>query len=254
MALHWRTALIAAGGAGLLAVALTGCGNADAADAPVEHKNFPLAGKTLTIEADDSTLVVTPADVKDVEVSRQVDGWVVLGSGPHASWALTDGKLSLKVKCDGVINGCSARHEVKVPRGVALTVTDDDGRVEAGGFDTPLKITSDNGRVTVEDSSGPLDLTSGDGQIEGRGIRAKTVRASSDNGRVGLAFTVVPDSVDARSNDGRVDISVPKDTYKVGARSDNGRVSVGVDRSDSSTHVLTARSDNGRVTVRDSGN
>ncbi|MFD7012947.1 DUF4097 family beta strand repeat-containing protein [Streptomyces sp. NPDC059928] len=250
MALHRRTALLAACGAGLLAFALTGCGSADAADAPVEHKDFPFAGKTLTIEADDSTVVVTPADVPDVEVARQVNGWAAFGSGPDASWGLKNGTLSLTVKCDGLISNCGARHEVKVPRGVAVTVTSDDGRVEAAGFATPLKITSDNGRVSVKDSSGPLDLTAQDGRIEGEGISSKTVRAGSDNGRVELTFAVVPDSVQATSDDGRVDLSVPKGTYKVDARADNGRVGVAVDRSDSSTHVLTARSDNGRVTVR----
>uniref|UniRef100_A0AAU2VAU1 DUF4097 domain-containing protein n=1 Tax=Streptomyces sp. NBC_00003 TaxID=2903608 RepID=A0AAU2VAU1_9ACTN len=249
MAFRCRTALFAAAGAGFLCFALTGCGSSDPGDAPVEHKNFALGGKALTIDAGNSTVVVTPADVKDVRVARQVNGWVAFGNGPDASWELSNGTLSLGVKCSGLVKNCSARHEVKVPRGVAVTVHDNDGRVEASGFDTPLVIASDNGRISVKDSSGPLDLTSRDGRIDGQGIRAKSVRASSDNGRVALTFAVVPDSVVATSNDGRVDLAVPKDAYKVAARADNGRVDVTVDRSDSSTHVLTARSDNGRVSV-----
>ncbi|MCX5382696.1 DUF4097 family beta strand repeat-containing protein [Streptomyces sp. NBC_00083] len=252
MAFRRRSTLLAAGGAGLLAFALTGCGSSDASDAPVEHKNFAFAGQALTIEAGASTLVVTPSDVKDVEVDRQVDGWAVFGSGPDASWALDGHTLNLTVKCGGVIKNCEARHTVKVPRGVAVTVHDADGRVEASGFDTPLKIACDNGRVTVKDSSGPLDVTSDNGRIDGEGIRARSVRAGSDSGRVALTFAVVPDSVVATSDDGRVDLSVPRATYKVAARSDDGRVDVNVDRSDSSTHVLSARSDDGRVTIRHS--
>ncbi|MFG2721026.1 DUF4097 family beta strand repeat-containing protein [Streptomyces sp. NPDC048416] len=249
MAFRCRTTLLAVGGAGLLAFALTGCGSSDASDAPVEHKNFPFAAKALTIDAGHSTVVVAPADVKDVEVDRQVDGWTAFGSGPDASWALDNGTLSLDVTCDGLIKSCGARHEVKVPRGVAVTVRDADGRVEAGGFDTPLTISSANGRVSVTNSSGPLDLTAQDGRIEGEGIRSKSVRATSDNGRVELSFAVVPDSVLAVSDNGRVELTVPKDTYKVAARSDDGKVDVSVDRSGSSTHVLDARSDNGRVSV-----
>ncbi|MEU9102118.1 DUF4097 family beta strand repeat-containing protein [Streptomyces sp. NPDC048361] len=252
MAFRRRTTLLTAGAAGLLAFTLAGCGSSDASDAPVEHKNFAFAGKALTIAADQSTLVVTPADVKDVEVDRQVDGWTVFGSGPDASWALDGRTLNLAVKCSGMIKNCGARHTVKVPRGVAVTVQDADGRVEASGFDTPLKIVCNNGRVTVKDSSGPLDVTSDNGRVDGEDIRAKSVRAGSDSGRVALTFAVVPDSVVATSDDGRVDLTVPQATYKVAARSDDGRVDVGVDRSASSTHVLTARSDDGRVTIRHS--
>ncbi|MEU9193896.1 DUF4097 family beta strand repeat-containing protein [Streptomyces hundungensis] len=250
MGFHCRTALLASVGAGVVALALTGCASSDPANAPVEHKNFAFAGKALTIEGSSSTVVVRPADVRDVEVARQVDGWVAFGSGPDADWRLEQGTLSLSVKCSGAVKDCGARHEVTVPRGVAVTVRSDDGRIEAGGFDTPLTIASDNGRVSVTNSSGPLDLTSHNGRIEGEGLRAKTVRAASDSGRVSLAFAVVPDSVEATSDDGRVDLAVPKDTYKVTAGSDDGRVAVTVARSDSSTHALTARSDNGRVTVR----
>ncbi|GAA2452829.1 DUF4097 family beta strand repeat-containing protein [Streptomyces mauvecolor] len=252
MAFRCRTALFAAVGTGVLCLGLAGCGSSDASDAPVEHKSFAFGGKALTIDAGHSTLVVAPADVTDVQVSRQVDGWVVFGNGPDADWELSGGTLRLGVKCSGVIKNCGARHEVKVPRGVAVTVRNDDGRVEASGFDTPLVIACDNGRISVKDSSGPLDLTSREGRIDGQGIRAKNVRAGSDNGRVALAFAAVPDSVVATSNDGRVDLAVPKDTYKVAARADNGRVDVTVGRSDSSTHVLTVRSDDGRVSVHDS--
>ncbi|MFJ3707277.1 MULTISPECIES: DUF4097 family beta strand repeat-containing protein [unclassified Streptomyces] len=251
MALRTRT-LFAAGGAVLVSVALTGCG-ADASSAPVEHKSFPLSGKTLTIESDNSTIELVPADVKKVEVSRRVDGWVLVGSGPNASWSMKNDRLTLKLKCSGLVNNCEARHQIKVPRGVAVTVQDDNGSVTASGFDTALKLRSDNGKVTVKDSSGALDLHSDNGQINGDALSSRSISADSSNGQVRLSLAAVPDRVDSGSDNGSIRITLPKKpgvSYKVDARSHNGRVRVSVPKNDASGHTVRAHSSNGEVTVR----
>ncbi|MFI2367441.1 hypothetical protein [Streptomyces sp. NPDC018833] len=80
-----------------------------------------------------------PADIEDVQVTRQVDGWVVLGSGPEASWGMRDGTLTPEVTCEAVASDCAARHTVKVPRDVAVTVVDDNGSVTAEGFTAPWR-------------------------------------------------------------------------------------------------------------------
>ncbi|MFG2406946.1 hypothetical protein ACGFR8_21855 [Streptomyces brevispora] len=259
MALRTRTrartrtrTLIASGGAVLVAVALTGCGSTDAVDAPVENKSFAFSGKTLTIDTSNTTLELVPADVKKVEVTRQVDGWVVLGNGPDPSWTMQDGTLTLKVKCAALISNCDSRHQVKVPRGVAVTVRGDNGRIVASGFDTPLDLHSDNGRVTVRDSSGPLKLGSDNGGIVAEGISGSSVTAESDNGAVRLGFTAVPTLVDTASDNGGVLIELPggSTSYAVSTETDNGNTSVEVPRSDDSPHVVKARSNNGEVTVR----
>jgi hypothetical protein len=251
VALRTRT-LLAAGGAVLVSVAVTGCG-ADAGDAKAEHKSFALSGKTLTIDSDNSQIELVPADVKDVEVTRRVDGWVFMGSGPNAKWSMKDGTLTLRLDCDAVASSCEARHEIRVPRGVAVTVRDDNGGVTATGFSTPLKVRSDNGRVTVRDSSGALDLDSDNGQVVAEGVTAKDIVAGSDNGEVRLTLAAVPDRVESSSNNGAVRITLPQKSgvaYKVSTRSSNGDVHVSVDRDDSSAHVVRATSDNGEVTVR----
>ncbi|MEW2098472.1 DUF4097 family beta strand repeat-containing protein [[Kitasatospora] papulosa] len=244
--------LVAAAGTVLLVAALSGCGSTDAEDAPSEHKSFAFGGKALTIDAENSNLDLVSADVKEIEVTRRVDGWVVLGSGPDPVWKLEGDELKLEVKCRAVISNCEAYHEVKVPRGLAVTVQGDNGRVGAVGFAEPLKISADNGGVTVRDASGPLEMHADNGSIEAERISGRSVIARSDNGTVELGFAEVPDLVDTVSDNGSISVTLPggKETYAVSAEADNGDVSVDVPRSESSEHVVKARSDNGEVTVR----
>ncbi|MBM7438732.1 DUF4097 family beta strand repeat-containing protein [Streptomyces sp. HB132] len=245
-------ALVATAGTALLVAALSGCGGTDAEDAPAEHKSFAFGGKTLTIDAENSILDLVPADVEQIEVTRRFDGWVMLGSGPDPVWKLEGDELRLEVKCRGVVSNCEAYHQVKVPRGMALTVQGDNGRVTAAGFDVPLKISADNGEIDVRDVSGPLELDSGNGSIEAARVSGRSVIARSDNGSVRIGLTRAPDLVDTVSDNGSISISLPagKRAYAVAAEADNGEVSVDVPRSESSRHVVKARSDNGEVTVR----
>ncbi|MFF3337708.1 DUF4097 family beta strand repeat-containing protein [Streptomyces flavidovirens] len=248
MALRTRT-FLAVGGAVVGVVALSGCG-VEAKDAPAEQRSFAFSGDTLTIDADNSALELVPADVKDVEVTRRADGWVFLGEGPEATWEMEGAKLVLRQRCDAVASDCESWHRVKVPRGVAVTVRDDNGSVTAAGFDTALKLRSDNGAVTVKDSSGPLELTTDNGEIVAEGITSKRVTADADNGSVRMAFTSVPDLVESGSDNGEIGIDLPRATYSVTARSDNGDVKVDVPRDPNSPHVVRAHSDNGEVTLR----
>jgi hypothetical protein len=240
------------GGALLVGLAVSGCGSANAGEAPVERRTFSLGSGALTIEADNSDLELVAADVQDVQVTRQVDGWVFVGDGPEASWRIEDGTLTLRVKCDALASDCESRHTVKVPRGVAVTVADDNGSVTASGFETALEIRSDNGAVTVRDSSGPLELDSQNGKVVTERVTAKAVTAHADNGSVRLGFTAVPDRVEAVGDNGQIVIELPGSgaPYAVTATSDNGDVDVDVPTDETSAHLVKARSDNGKVTVR----
>ncbi|MEU7277441.1 DUF4097 family beta strand repeat-containing protein [Streptomyces sp. NPDC045431] len=242
----------AVGGAALVAVGVTGCGEADVAGAPVERKVFAFEGEVLTIDSENSELVLVSADVKDVEVSRQIDGWVVAGEGPTPTWRLEGGKLTLRVKCDAVISDCQSRHEVKVPRGVAVTVQGDNGSVSADGFRTALKVQADNGRVVVRDATGPLELQSDNGEIVVERAVSKSVIARADNGVMRLAFGAAPQRVETTSDNGEITVELPrgKTAYAVETRSDHGEVKVDVPRDGSSPHIVKARSDNGHITVR----
>ncbi|MER7112546.1 DUF4097 family beta strand repeat-containing protein [Streptomyces sp. NPDC000229] len=245
--------VVVVGGVVLGALGLVGCGGAEAEGAPVERKAFGFRGETLVVDADDSELVLVPADVKDVEVTRQVDGWVVLGDGPEPVWKLEGDRLTLRVQCDALVSDCAARHEVRVPRGVAVTVEDDNGDVTAEGFETALKVTSGNGRVTVRDAGGPLELRSDNGDVRVEGGTSKSVVARSGNGGIRLALGAVPDRVEAVNDNGDIAVELPDGStrYAVEAGSGNGEVKVAVPTDEGSSHVVKARSDNGQVTVRD---
>jgi hypothetical protein len=69
------------------------------------------SGKTLTIDAENASLGLVPADVDRIEVTRRVGGWVVLGDGPDPVWKLEGDKLTLDVKCRAVISNCESLHE-----------------------------------------------------------------------------------------------------------------------------------------------
>ncbi|MEU0403343.1 DUF4097 family beta strand repeat-containing protein [Streptomyces sp. NPDC006197] len=240
-------ALLASGAAVLL---LAGCGT-DAEGAPVERRTFAFDGDALTVDSDDSELVITPADVDDVRVERQVDGWVFMGSGPEASWKLVDGRLTLRVECDAVAAGCGAVHRIQVPRGVAVTVEDGNGDVTAEGFTTPLKVRSDDGDVRVRKASGALDLGSQDGDVSVEDpVRSPSVAVRSDDGDVRITLAAVPRDVDVATKDGDVTVAVPKAEYEATGASDDGDVHVDVPLRDGSGHVVSLRSDDGDVTVR----
>ncbi|MFE7136101.1 DUF4097 family beta strand repeat-containing protein [Streptomyces sp. NPDC057638] len=246
-------------GGGVLMGVVAGCGGTDLDSAPVERKTFALKGEVLTVDSDNSVLKIVPADVKDVEVARQVDGWVFLGGGPDASWRMTDdGKLKLRFDCDALASDCQARHTIKVPRGVEVKVRNDNGQVTASGFTAPLEIKTENGDVSVRNTTGPLTLRSDNGDVVAKAITAPTLTAHSTNSSVRIevkadaAAGAVPERVEASSDNGGVTVRLPRAgaPYAVKASSGNGRVDVDVPVDKDSARVVSARSDNGHVRVR----
>ncbi|WP_369144033.1 DUF4097 family beta strand repeat-containing protein [Streptomyces sp. R44] len=236
---------------GVAVIALAGCGGAGAEGAPVERRTFAFDGDVLTVDSDDSDLVITPADVDGVRVERQVDGWVVMGSGPEASWKLEDGRLTLRVDCDAVAASCSAVHRIQVPRGVAVSVEDGNGDVTAEGFTTPLKVRSDDGDVRVRRVSGGLDLGSQDGDVSVDGsVTSPSVLVRADDGDVHVTLDAVPLDVDVVTEDGDVALAVPQGAYEASGASDDGDVRIEVPLREGSGHVVRLRSDDGDVVAR----
>ncbi|MEU9607021.1 DUF4097 family beta strand repeat-containing protein [Streptomyces sp. NPDC048057] len=240
-------------GGGLL-LGATGCGGStDVAGAPMERAAFGMEGKVLTVDAGDTDVEIVPADVTDVRVSRQVDGWAVFGSGPDASWRMERDRLTLRVDCDG-LGDCASRHTVQVPRDVAVTVEHDNGSLTARDFTTALTISTDNGDVTVRDTTGDLNLDSDNGTIVAERITAGKVRAETDNGKVRIGFKegAGPGRVEAVSDNGDIVLELARDgaPYAVTAKAGNGKRRVDVPTDDDSPRVVKALNDNGNVTVR----
>ncbi|MFF1709241.1 DUF4097 family beta strand repeat-containing protein [Streptomyces sp. NPDC058268] len=257
---HSRRARVLAAAGGVVAVALLAgaCGASADDDSTPERRTFALEGKTLTVDSDDSSLEFVTGDSDDgkVKVTRWFDGSTALGDTPKVTWAMDGDRLTLRMKCSGVLSDCSAKHRIEVPRGVALKVENGDGRVSASGLREPLSIRTHDGSVSVKDFAGPLTLASGDGAVDATGIRSTRVRATSKDGAVRLKLASVPDRVEARSADGAVTIEVPekKDgrdvAYDVTTKTADGGVDVSVPRDSGSPHLVSARSEDGKVTVR----
>ncbi|MFI1676603.1 DUF4097 family beta strand repeat-containing protein [Streptomyces sp. NPDC020607] len=271
------TRALAAVGGTVAVVLLVGACGADADDdTEPEHRTFALAGKTLTVEASDTSLELVPAGrgAKGVRVTRWFDGETMLGGDPKVTWEMDGDRLKLDMSCSGVIANCSAKHRVEVPRGVAVNVESKDGRVTASGFRDAMKVRTWDGSVTVKDAGaaldlhssdgsitvdgaeGDLDLRSSDGAITARDVTSRRVGVDAKDGSVRLELASVPDRVETRSKDGSVDIAVPgsKDgervRYDVRTETSDSAVDVSVPKDDSSPHHVSVHSTDGKVTVR----
>ncbi|NYV74627.1 DUF4097 family beta strand repeat-containing protein [Streptomyces sp. UH6] len=246
-----RVALVATGAALALA-ALSGCG-ADLEDAEPEKRSFTTASDRLTIDTDNGDVSVRPADVDRIEVTRWFAGWALIGE-PEATWKMDGDRLELKTDCGPVVGGCSARYEVLVPRDVRLTVTGDNGDIQAAGFTTALRIVTDNGDVEVSGSTGPLTLEGDNGDLRATGVTSREVDAVSDNGDVRLVFDAAPQRTSVESSNGDVTLEVPKGTaYRVDAQASNGDVSTKLPTDPDGAHRLDVRSDNGDITLHTAG-
>ncbi|MCX5047859.1 MULTISPECIES: DUF4097 family beta strand repeat-containing protein [unclassified Streptomyces] len=245
-------AALAAGAVVVLVGAATACGASAGDDKDPDHRSFALKGHTLTVDSDDSALEIVAADHNPqgkVEVTRWFQGKVAIGKDPRVSWSMKDDRLTLRMKCSGVVADCSAKHRIEVPRGVTVKVEDGDGSVRARGFEDPLSIRTGDGSVHVSDTTGPLTLHTGDGSVHAD-VSSRRVRTETGDGSVHLELGAVPDLVDSRSGDGSVTIALPRSTYRVTTTSDDGSVHVSVPRSDSSSHVVSARTGDGKVTLK----
>lgn len=245
-----RTAL--AGAAVVLLAGLSACGASAADDDDPDHRSFGLAGRTLTVDSDDSALEFVATDAAQpgkVQVTRWFRGTVAVGTEPKVTWSMKDDRLTLRVKCSGIVADCSARHRIEVPRGIAVRVEDRDGSVRARGFRDALSIRTWDGSIHVTDTSGPLDLRTGDGSVRAD-VSSRTVRTHTGDGSVRLELGAVPDLVESRTGDGSLTIELPRAAYRVTTDTGDGAENVSVPRDDSSSHRVTARTGDGGLTVR----
>ncbi|ARX83192.1 hypothetical protein SMD44_02607 [Streptomyces alboflavus] len=262
--------LVAVGTTSAVVGLVAACGADASDDSDPERRSFALSGRTLTVDSDDSAVELVVAGDKgarDVRVTRWFDGRTVLGKSPKVTWKMDGDRLTLRVKCSGVISNCSAKHRVVVPRGTAVDVVNRDGSVTATGFREPLKVRTADGSVRLRDVSGPLDLRSVDGSVRAVGVTSKRVSATSKDGSVRLDLAAAPDRLQARSQDGSVDIALPVTgskgskkskgsgeggaaSYRVDTETVDGSTDVTVPRDDRSPHHVSVRSADGNVTVR----
>ncbi|MGV9315997.1 DUF4097 family beta strand repeat-containing protein [Streptomyces sp. NPDC003691] len=249
--------IVAIGVGSVLVFGAVGCGATDVEGAPVERQDFALVGKELTVDVENSDVTLLPGDSDKVEVTRQVDGWAVIGGGPDPEWEMKDGRLTLLVNCGG-LGDCDSRHTVKVPKGVAVSVETDNGKVNASAFSTPLKISSDNGEITVRDTTGDLRVNTENGDVRVEDVSARAVHVKSDNGGVKVRMKKAAEKLEAFTDNGDIvlDLERAGAPYAVNSNSDNGSRKIRLsdaEQDDTSPRKVRVESDNGDVTVRLAG-
>ncbi|MET9757688.1 DUF4097 family beta strand repeat-containing protein [Streptomyces sp. NPDC006372] len=245
-------AVAVAGVVVVLVAGLSACGASAGDDTEPDHRSFALEGRTLTVDSDDSALEIVAADAGPadrVEVTRWFQGSVVVGKEPKVTWSMRDDRLVLRQTCSGFIVDCSAKHRIRVPRGITVRVEDGDGSVRARGFRDPLSIRTGDGSIRVTDTTGPLSLRSDDGSIRAD-VSSRDVRTRTGDGSVRLELGVVPDRVESRSGDGSVTIALPEAAYRVTTETGDGGAEVAVPRDENSSHVVSAHTGDGNVMVR----
>ncbi|MFD3637900.1 DUF4097 family beta strand repeat-containing protein [Streptomyces griseus] len=241
-------AVLALGGVVVLTVAAAGCGpEVTSADTAAKSKTFEFSGRSLTVKSGSADLDFVAADVRGIQVTRQVSGTKV-GGEVEAGWKLEGDVLALAVDCTGISVNCGAKYTVKLPRDVALTVENAKGLVEATGFTADFSAKADD--IRVSDLSGPrLDLEGRDGTIEGERISAGAVTVAARNGDSELDFASAPDLIDVRSQDGDVRLGLPEATYAVDTAAKKGDITVEVTKDDTSDRAVRTRTRNGDIVI-----
>jgi hypothetical protein len=205
-----------------------------------DRREFSLTGDRLVIESAGADLRLVDGRGETVEVERSLTGKATVGD--NASWSMDGRTLRLGITCSGFVPDCGGRHIVRVPSGVAVTVTSD-APVRAVGLGGALTATVTGAWLRVEDPSGALRLTA-QFNVDVTGARSTDVAATSSERDVTLDFAGAPTRVQARAS-GNVAVTLPggPETYRVAAAP--GRPAL---RSDpASERTVTATAGEGRT-------
>ncbi len=229
------TRAAAAGSAALLATLplLAACGSlgqfgASAHNQPAKSFTVPGQVSAVVIHGGSGSIDVTGSARSTVLVSQQVS---YSKTPPNATHSLRGGTLNLSYSCP-VELVCSVSYDVRVPRGVAVTVS-------AGA-----------GSITLTSLNGPVSARASAGLITANELRSATASFTSNAGAVLASFTAAPRSLTANTNVGPITLTVPGSAaYRVTTHTFVGTATVTVHRSGSSAHSISAKSDLGSISV-----
>jgi hypothetical protein len=192
-----------------------------------DHASFHFAGGRLVVDADGSSLRISPGSPNTVEVDRSIHHDL---QRPRLTERLDGDRLLLRTDCPNfVVVRCDGDYRLRVPPAVDLQVINSSGDVHVSGMLAAVDIRSDDS-ITLDGGGRTVLLRSDYGAIRASGLRATEVRARSGSGRVSLQLVTPPDLVSARSDDGDVLVVVPNgpQLYHVDAGSTDGRTSNGL--------------------------
>ncbi len=215
-----------------------------------ERQSFSALGlTTLAVDASTGSITITAADTATVEVRARISDGLRKTS---ESRRVVGDTLQLHSACPNFgSDWCHVDWDVRMPTQMAVVIDNDDGHVAVSGTRASVTIRNDNGTVELADVGGPVNVSTDNGGITAERLESATVIASSDNGRVSLAFARAPLSVAVTTVNGGAEVVVPADgtAYVVDAQTDNGSKHVDVPEDSTSPRSITVRTDNGSIDV-----
>ncbi|MGI5164718.1 DUF4097 family beta strand repeat-containing protein [Spirillospora sp. CA-253888] len=256
----------------LAAGALAGCGLDVGTDG--SERSYQVTGtvKELSVGGTGNVEVIGTDDAR-VTVREKLR-WSNRNNKPTTGHALHDGVLKITGRCGRTVLGverCEVTHQVRVPRGLTVTVDSGDGSITATGLTGPvrlhsgtgaiaardlrspsLKATNDDGRINVSGQITTVELNAGTGRIDADRLRAEHVTARSGDGSISLVLLAPPADVRADTGTGSINVLLPNTaayavTSKVGTGSEH--VDPALRRDDRSRHRVEVSSGDGKVRV-----
>jgi hypothetical protein len=182
----------------------------------------------VVIDGGSGSVDVTGTSGSTVSGSQQAS---YSGKPPAASHMLHGTTLTLSYTCPRELS-CGVSYNVKVPRGVAVSVS------------------TSTGAVTLTALAGTVSARAAAGLITAVELSSPVASFTSDAGGVLATFAAAPRSLTATTNVGPITLTVPGTTgYLVAAHTVVGSSTVTVPRSGSPAHSISARSDLGSISV-----
>jgi hypothetical protein len=151
---------------------------------------------------------------------------------PSMTRSLAAGTLRLGYGCSNQ-RMCAASYDIRVPRTMAVQVT------------------NQNGEIKLSSLAGPVTASSGLGAITATGLESATAGFTSQLGEIDAAFTAAPASVNASSGMGAITIRVPRTvSYCVSTQAGGlGAANVSVPVDPASSHMISATTQMGTITI-----
>lgn len=223
------SAVGAVAGVGLLAigalVGLGGCGVVGLDSTEVRTYQVTDSVQRLDLRSDAGAVEVRAGD-GPVKVTETVS---YRGSKPDTSHVVQDGTLNLR---NQDCSHCSVSYLVQLPAGTAVKVQTSAGKIELSGL---------TGDVTADTSAG---------EIGGTDLGSAHTTVHTRAGKIVLAYTAAPSTVDAQTSAGAVDISLPGGgPYAIDASTRAGNTKIGVPTDPGASRKITAHSSAGKIVI-----
>ncbi|GLW63616.1 hypothetical protein Arub01_18600 [Actinomadura rubrobrunea] len=238
------TALAAAGAAAAAALALGGCSVDFGVHTETRSYDVREDVTAVRLTSDGGRVEIVGSDAPGIAVQERLR-WSNSRNKPRPRHSVADGTLTLSSSCGHTIIGggaCEIAYRVRVPRGLALQVTTDDGAISASGLNGRLTLRTGNGPITVRHLRAPaLSAHTDSGAIRVSG-RAETADLRTDTGTI-QAAALQAARLTAHTQDGRIHLTGRADTADL--QTDSG----GIDATALASRRLTARTADGTVRI-----